>query len=141
MRTSDEVRAGLLAYFKSKSNITSLLASSGSIKEAQWQGVDFVYPAIRISVDFIPSINGCGPDKAEFVVESFSEEKSSLQVETISAAMETLLHKHPFSVTITLPGHSPTVIKFPIVVVTRVLKAERSIFGWRSQIDLTTQVV
>ncbi|HEY6021431.1 MAG TPA: hypothetical protein VIY48_16450 [Candidatus Paceibacterota bacterium] len=141
MRTSDEVRAAGLAYLKSKTVITSLLSSSGDIKEAQWQGVDFVYPAIRLSLDFLPSINGCGPDKAEFTIETFSEEKSSLQAETISAAMETLLHKHPFSVTIQLPNQSPKTIKFPIVVVTKVLKAERSIYGWRSQINLTTQVV
>lgn len=141
MRTGDEARAALLAYLKSQSVITTLLASSGSIKEAQWQGVDFVYPAVRLSMDFIPSINGCGPDKAEFTIENFSEEKSSAQAETITSAMVKLLHKRPFSVSITLPSQAPVTVKFPIVVVTRVTRAERSIYGWKSQISLSTQVV
>lgn len=141
MRTSDEVRAAGLAYFKSQTSITSLLASSGSIKEAQWQGTDFVYPAIRLSVDFMPSINRCGPDKAEWTIETFSEEKASMQAETISAALARLLHGHPFSIQIQLPNQPVTTVKFPVVIVTSVEKAERSIYGWRSQVNLSTQVV
>lgn len=142
MRTSDEIRAAMLSYLKSKTSVTSLLGGGAvALKESKWQGSDFVYPAIRLSMDLMPSINGCGPDVADFVIETFSEEKSSLQADTISGVMAELLHKHPFSATIQLPSQSPATLKFPIVVVRKVEKAERSIYAWVSKIQLHTQVV
>lgn len=141
MRTVDEVQAAMVAYLKSKPAVTSLLPDTKEIRESYWQGTDFSYPNIRVCVDFMPSINGCGPDKADITLESFSEEKSSRQAELLSSAMTKLLHKHPFSVTIQLPNQSSTTVKFPIVVVAKTDKAERSIFGWLSRTLLRVQVV
>lgn len=141
MRTSDEVQAAMVAYLKSKSAITSLLKDSKEIRESYWQGVDFTYPNIRVCVDFVPSINGCGPDKADITIESFSEEKSSREAELLSNALTRLLHKHPFSVSVQLPNQSAVTVKFPIVVVEKTEKAERSIYGWLSRTLVRTQVV
>lgn len=141
MRTVDEVQAAMIAYLKSKSAITSLLPSSSEIRESFWQSTDFSYPNVRVCVDFMPSINGCGPDKADVTIENFSEEKSSREAELLSAAESKLLHKHPFSIQIQLPNQSPVTVKFPIVVVARTDKAERSIYGWLSKTTVRVQVV
>lgn len=132
MQSSVDVKAAFLAYLKSKSSLVSLLAAAGSIKESQWQGEDFVYPAVRISLTFKPSINGCGPDDAEFIIENFSEQKSSKEAENMSSVETAFLHKKPF----TQNG-----LKFPIVVVENVAKADASIYGWKSQVTVRTQVV
>lgn len=136
MRTSDEARAAMVAYLKTK--VTR--CQSEEIREAEYQSQDWVYPGIRVSVDFIPSVNGCGPDVADFVIESFSEQKSSLEAEQMSAEMVKFLHKHPFSRTITLPGSAPVTVQFPVVVVTSVERADRSIFAWLSRVRVHTQV-
>lgn len=141
MRTVDEVQAAMIAYLKSKSAITSLLPSSSEIRESFWQSTDFSYPNVRVCVDFMPSINGCGPDKADVTIENFSEEKSSREAELLSAAESKILHKHPFSIQIQLPNQSPVTVKFPIVVVARTDKAERSIYGWLSKTTVRVQVV
>lgn len=145
MVDNGELQAAMVAYLKSQNSVTSLLSSGGSsateIRECSWQGTDFQYPNIRVGVDLMPSINGCGPDKADYIIETFSDKKSSLEADTISSAMAKLLHKHPFSVTITLPLQSPVTLNFPVVVVVQVAKAERTIYGWLSKIQLRTQVV
>jgi hypothetical protein len=132
MQNSVDVKAAMISYLKSQTSVTSLLSTSKEIREAQWQGEDFVFPAIRVSVDFIPSINGCGPDEADFVIEVFSDEPSSLTADKISGAILALLHKRPFTM---------NTIKFPVVIVTRVDKAERSIYGWLSRVHLKTEPV
>lgn len=145
MQTSDVLQAGMIAHIKSQTSVVALLTAGGTgaqeVRECEWQSTDFKYPNIRVSVDLFPTINGCGPDKANFLIETFSEQKSSLEAETIASTMAKLFHKHPFSVTVTMPNQSPTTLKFPIVVVTEVMKAERSIYGWLSKVVLHTQVV
>lgn len=136
MRTSDEARAAMVAYLKTK--VTRCPAVS--IKETEYQSQDWTYPAERVSVDFAPSINRCGPDDADFVIESFSEEKSSLQAEQMSAEIVELLHGHPFSQTVTLPGSAPVTVQFPVVIVTGVEPVSRSIYAWLSRIRVHTQV-
>lgn len=132
MQNSITTKSAMLGYLKSQASITSLLGSPTDIKERQWQGEDFEFPAIRVSLDYMPSLNGCGPDDAEFMIEVFSDKPSSMEADNISGTISTLLHKHPF----TYSG-----VKFPVVIVTKVDKAERSIYGWLSRINLKIQVV
>lgn len=129
--TNRDIWAAILAYIKTQTSVTSLLNAAGDVKERQWQGVDFVYPAIRLSLNFYPSINGCGPDRAEVFLQAFSEEKSSDETQLITSALEVLLHKKPF----TSNG-----IKFPVVVVKEVSRPQRGIFAWESTVDLTMQM-
>lgn len=138
MQSSVNTKSAMLAYLKSQSVVTSLLNSSKEIRERQWQGEDFQFPAIRVSLDFMPSINGCGPDDADFVIEVFSDTPSSLEADTISGVISTLLHKRAFLETF---GSPSVTVKFPTVIVTKVDRAERSIYGWLSRVHVKTQVV
>lgn len=132
MRTTVEIKSAMIAYIKSLPTVVSLLNNDPSrIKEAEWQGTDFAYPGIRVGVDLRPSINGCGPDTADWTIEAFSEQKSSLEADTITGTLAVLLHKKPFI---------SNQIKFSTVVVKEVVRADASIYGWRSQLFLTTQM-
>jgi len=130
--TSYKVQSAFLAYYKSQPSIVSLLVSGTvQIKESQWQGVDFTYPAIRVYVDLFPSVNGCGPDTAKVCTEIYSEQKSSKEAKVIAGTITNLMHKHPF----TSNG-----LKFSMVRVTQEYKAERSIYAWMSRIEMEVLV-
>lgn len=125
-KNGNDVQAAIYAYLRAKPQLTSLLANAGQIKELQWQGQDFVYPAVRISVDFMPAVNGC-QDRADIYIDVFSELKTSDQASTIAGVIQGIFHRKPF----TSAG-----VSFFSVVVEKVNRPERSIFGWQS-----TQVV
>jgi hypothetical protein len=126
MPNNETVQGAWVAYLKSKSQITSLVAAS-QIKELEWQGQDFVYPGIRVSVDYYPSINGCGTDNFDVYLDVWSEQKSSLEAQHIAGALESLLNKHPFS---------QNGVKFPMVWVYKISKADRDIYGWKSSLHI-----
>ena len=126
--TGNDVQEAIVSYLKSKTQITSLLANAGQVKEAQWQGTSFVYPAVRVSVDFFPAINGC-QDRAEIHIEVFSEQKSSDESSTIAGAIQTLLHRKPF----TSSG-----VSFFMMLVTKVEKPERTIYAWQTKVLTNT---
>jgi tRNA U38,U39,U40 pseudouridine synthase TruA len=130
MKTPSDVKSAYIAYLKSKPSITSLLTDVDEIRELEWQGQAFVYPNIRVSVDFLPAVNRC-LDTAEVEINIFSEQKSSSQASDIASAIYTLLHGHPFEQDGT---------KFPIVVVTKITKPDATIFGWNSMVSVRSRV-
>ena len=97
------------------------------IREQEWQGTQFIYPNIRVSLDFMPSVNGCGPDNADVYIEVFAEDKSSKLASTIASYIFSLYHKVPF----TSLG-----IRFSTVVVRKVSAPTRSIYGWMSKVHI-----
>jgi len=130
--TDETFKASWIASLKSKPSITSLLLIPGSdsVKEEQWQGTSFQYPAVRVAVDFMPSINRCGPDDGDITIEVFSAEKTSKQSAHIASVIYQLYHGHPF----TSAG-----IMFNTVIVRKVHKPIRSIYAWMTKIDIFCQ--
>ncbi|HET8685827.1 MAG TPA: hypothetical protein VFM18_04090 [Methanosarcina sp.] len=134
MSDIEQTQAAWIAYLKSKPQLTVLLTNGGAneIRETQWQGDEFAYPAIRVSVDYFPSINGCGPDDIDVQIDVFSEEKSSKQASHIASVLQSILHKHPFT---SLGVHFPMVnvqtIKFPF----------KDIYAWKVTIPIKGLVV
>ena len=49
------------------------------VRECEYTSTDWIYPCVRLDVDFKPSINGCGPDDAYVSIYCYSAEKSSKQ--------------------------------------------------------------
>lgn len=123
----ETTQAAWIAYLKSKTQLVSLLDSSLQIKEQQWQGDEFKYPAIRVAVDYFPSVNGCGTDDIDVMIDVFSEEKSSKQAAHIAAVLQSILHKHPFS---------QNGVKFPMVNVQKIQKPFRDIFAWKVSVPI-----
>lgn len=131
--TPTQVQASFISYLKGQTSITSLLTgiSGTEIREYQWQGADFVYPALRVYVDLRPSLNGCGPDDAMLCIEAHSEQKSSLECQNLSGALTLLLHKKRFKA-----GG----LDFSMVRVTDTVRPERTIFGWMSKVNVDVLV-
>lgn len=120
-----------IADLKSRPEITAIHPNFPvEIREAEYQSDNFTYPNIRVSLDFMPSIEGCGPDDADIYIDVYSEEKSSKQAITISSVILQLYHKHPF----TSNG-----IHFSTVVVRKVEKSDRTIYAWDSRVHIFCQ--
>lgn len=128
------VQADWIATLKSKFQIISLLPNQTGeeIREAEYQSDKWLYPNIRVGVDFMPSINGCGPDAADVILELFSEEKSSKQLAHLASTIVPIYHKIPFSIN----GR-----RYSTVVVKKVDKPNRSIYAWTTKIHIFTQVI
>lgn len=131
MKTSYEVRAAIIAYLKSQSTVTSLLTTNGQIKELQWQGDEFIYPAVRVGVDLFPNVADNCPDRVEITIDSYSEEKSSSQSIQLSDAIAAVFHKKPFD---------QNGLNFSSVVVTSILKPTRNMFAWQSPVAFRADV-
>lgn len=129
----EDIQKDWIESLKSKPSITSLLNSGAfEIREAEWQGDKFTYANIRVGVDFMPSIEGCGPDDADVLIEVFSEEKSSKQGAHIASVIVPLYHKRPF----TINGR-----RYSTVVVEKVERPNRSMYAWVTRIKIFVQVV
>ena len=94
---SDEViQAAIIAKLKSFTTLTALLAEGVSgIKEYQWQGDTFKYPAVRLDLEsngYTFDANGqCTSQDIEFSLYFYSEEKSSKQCSQLKGITINLL--------------------------------------------------
>lgn len=130
--TAENVQSDWIASLKSKTQVTSLLdAGAEEIREAEYQSTEFTYPNIRVGVDFIPSVEGCGPDDADVYIEIFSEEKTSKEALHIAGVIQTLYHKSNFSIS----GR-----RYSTIVVRKYSKPERSIYAWVTKVPIFVQV-
>ena len=129
---SETFKAAWIANMKADPVLLAKLNSTTEIRELQWQGTDFLYPAVRVSVDFMPSIRDCGPDDADINIHVYSEEKSSKQSVNIASYIHHKYHKHPFS---------QNGIRFSTVVVRKVENPERSIYAWETVVKIFCQGV
>ena len=129
-QTGNQIQAAWVASLKSKLTLVAMLANNKQIKESQWMGVDFSYPAVRISVDLMPSVTRC-LDTAHITIDVFSEQKSSDEASTIAGEIQTLYHQKPFEI---------SGIRFPIVVVEKVNAPVRDIYAWDSKIELKIRI-
>jgi hypothetical protein len=50
--TPETFQSAWISSLKSKTAITSLLANAREIREIEWQGTDFDFPAVRVGIDF-----------------------------------------------------------------------------------------
>lgn len=124
--TGNDVQASCVGYTKTKTSITTLVPTA-EIRELEWQGTTFSYPNVRVSVDFYPAVNGC-QDRADVVFDIFSEEKSSNQASAIAGAIYSAYHRKPF----TFLG-----VNFFMVIVQKVDKPTRTIYGWQSKVTVS----
>lgn len=92
MRHVDEVQSALIEYLKSDTILVNLLGTPDQIKETEWQGADFIYPAVRVENTIKPNKVYCSPDDVEITIFCLSEKKSSKQCSQISARVADLLH-------------------------------------------------
>ena len=115
-----------------KSHLTLVALVGDEIREVEYQSTDWNYPAVRVALEFRPSINRCGPDDANVEIDVYSEQKSSKQATHIASLIYSLYHGVPFEI---------NGIRFSTVIVREVTKPDRSIFAWMIKLKVFCQGV
>lgn len=95
MISNNIIQAALIAKLKADSAIVASLDNSSQIKEAQWQGTDFSYPAVRLNIGTQSNDRRspfCNFGYVPFTIRVFSEMKSSMEADTIMGLINTQLH-------------------------------------------------
>src|SRR5574343_629416 len=96
LRSNDEIQAALLAYIKSKTSITNVITST-EMREDQWQGSTFTYPAIRIRmISNVPSNTNCNYNNISVSIMVFTEDASSQNDDKIAGIINETLHDKSF---------------------------------------------
>ncbi len=98
MIDNDDIQAGLVAYLKAQTTtVVALINSSGEIKEDQWQGTTFVYPAVRVDLGLqLPKAN-CDAADVTFSILCYSEDASSQEADELAGTVNNDLHRKAFT--------------------------------------------
>ena len=133
MADNETVQASWITYLKSKTALTALLTNGGAneIRESQWQGDDFAYPAVRISMDYMPSVIDCF-DSVDAIIDVFSEQKSSKEAAHIAATLLGLLHNQQINDGTTNSWH---------IHVERIDRPIRDMYAWKASLKVNALVV
>ena len=97
---NQDVQASIIAKMKDASTLVAWLTArsvESEIRENQWQGRDFTYPATR--VDLLPQVPLGNPpcvSEVGFNVHCFSESDSSRQADTLAGLVEEALARTAF---------------------------------------------
>lgn len=99
MLRNDEIQTALIAKLKGNATIVALLSSSEDIKEDQWQGADFIYPAVRLQLNSNQPLAGgdCRHLRIGLSILVFSESDNSLEADKIAGIINNELHEKQFS--------------------------------------------
>jgi len=132
----DLLKGALVSYLKSKSTITDLLDSAADIKEEQWQGRDFSYPAVRVHISsWQPGPTDCSFAEFDASVTCFSEQASSAECDKLSGIISNVLHEGAFSQTV--ESQNLKIIIWISVLIPAVRRDSRT---WISQILLKGRI-
>ncbi len=98
MIASDDLQASIITRLKANTALIAFLttyAAQNEVRETQWQGAAFVYPAVRVSIGTQNPIGDgvCYLTNSEvtFTVHSFSESDSSQQADDLAGLVNTAL--------------------------------------------------
>ncbi len=101
MISPDLVQAGIISHLKADTSLIAWLttySAQSEIRENQWQGREFVYPAVR--VDLLPQTEPGNPPcfaQILFNVFSFAEGDSSKDAAVLAGLLDTALIRKKFS--------------------------------------------
>jgi len=95
---NDEIQAAIVAYAKSKTDITDQLTDPEEVREDYWKGREFTYPNIRVRlISNQPQDPECSLHRVTLSFMVFSEEASSQQADRIAGIINNTLHGKSFS--------------------------------------------
>ena len=132
MITNEDATIAWIAYLKAQLPITSLLNSPLEIKELEFQGDSFLYPGIRVSLDFYPGEDNCFPDGMTVYLDTFSEQKSSKEAVHITATILTILRN--------LSSFTQNGVRFFMIHVAKITRPDRLESGvWKSTLEINAK--
>jgi hypothetical protein len=136
MISEDEVQMVLTSILKTNPTVIGLLPEGASgIKEYQWQGTNFKYPAIRVQLHPqkpYPEETNCEKYLQPWSYLILSEQKSSKEASAIMGAVLQAVYKHNYVVSgVALPFvHLDSMIP-PI---------RRDVMTWRAELSLHSAI-
>ena len=95
MIPNDEIQEALVDYAKSKSTILAKLTDTDEIREDQWAGREFSYPAVRVRM-MSNTPDEC-KQEIEFSLQAYSENSSSQQADDICGTINDEFHDKSFT--------------------------------------------
>jgi len=101
MIPNDVIQKALISRLKSDTDLVTALGGSTEVREQQWQGRQFNYPAVRVAIGVqVPDIrkSPCNWSRISFSVLCFSEERSSHEADHIAGLVNAALHDKAFDV-------------------------------------------
>lgn len=133
----DLVKGAIITRLKANTTIVAeITGGADEIREAQWQGRDFTYPAVRVRVNSITPTNPeCSRWEISFSIAVFSEEASSYQADRISGIINNQLHGKAFAQSI--QGQDLNLALWTNEIVPALRQDERT---WRSEILMRATV-
>lgn len=98
MISNDVLQAAWISKLKSITAIVNELSSEDEIKEDQWQGTTFTYPAVRVALGTQTPIGDPECRRAEGIVtiQVFTEDGSSKNADRIAGIINTALYGKAF---------------------------------------------
>jgi hypothetical protein len=103
MKTLIETQEAMVSWLLSNTVITALVATTNGqkeIREIEWEGTKFTYPAVRVRATKItPTNTTCSSAEVELKIYVFSELPSSKEANNIASEIMMQLHGKSFSVT------------------------------------------
>ncbi len=98
MLSNDLIQAAIITKLKANTALTNFLTAASAaneIREAQWQGREFVYPAVRVQVG-TQAAGGNGPcyvttGQTPFTIYCYSEQDSSRQSDQLAGLVDDAL--------------------------------------------------
>lgn len=94
---NDLLQSAIVSYLKLQAVVLAELSSTLEIREDQWQGINFVYPCIRVQMNANRPFAYCNMSDIEFSVLAYSEQASSAQADKIAGIIKSVLHAKSFS--------------------------------------------
>lgn len=93
------VQAAFIATLKADAVVLALLSDTKEIRENQWQGKDFIYPAIRVDMQTAVPIAGtnCEAEMVELDIQFYTEDTFSKNCDDGCAVIATKYHAKSFS--------------------------------------------
>lgn len=94
MLNNNDVQEAIISKLLANVALTATLGDEEEVREAQWQGITFVYPCVRVDLgQQVPSISGCDLYSLPFTVKAFSEKDSSKEANHIAYLVSEALKK------------------------------------------------
>lgn len=130
MLRNDQIQSAIIDRLKGNTSILALLSSSGDIKEDQWQGTSFVYPAVRLQLNSNQPLGdaNCRHSTISLSILVYTEDDNSLLVDKIAGIINNELHDKQFS---------SSGIAVSLRTTNLVPAVKSDVRTWRSQILMT----
>lgn len=100
MIADNVIQADFVASLKADASVLAIIAVATEVKEDQYQGTVFAYPAVRVGIESQTPISERGPScdhaRLRMTLYAYTEEASSKRADQLAGVMNTKYHRRFF---------------------------------------------